>query len=133
MNVFDPPTGLTQIAHFTMPRVQTWGDSKKDGPYKAWLREAIALPPDLCDQFAWFVFSIRAVVAASRGRRIRNNVDVENIPKLIVDAFTGVLYPDDDIRYVRGVQVEAVFGDDDDECLDVWIFGKPVELEESER
>ena len=39
-----------------------------------------------------------------RARRVRFTgqiPDVENI-QTIVDAFTGVLFPDDDIRYVRG-------------------------------
>ena len=49
---------------------------------------------------------------------------MENIPKLIVDAFTGIIYADDNLDYVRGVQVEAVFGPDEQESVEVWIYGK---------
>ena len=50
---------------------------------------------------------------------------MENIPKLIVDAFTGLLYPDDNLHHVRGVQVEADWVPDGQELLEVWIYGQP--------
>ncbi|HHY87794.1 MAG TPA: RusA family crossover junction endodeoxyribonuclease [Chloroflexi bacterium] len=126
MDLFIRPDGLTLIAHFTLPWVQTWGDSRKDSPYKAWVRETAALPSDFGARYNWFAFSIRAVVARSRVRFTGQIPDVENIPKLIVDAFTGVLYPDDDIRYVRGVQVEAVISPDEENLTEVWIYGMPA-------
>jgi Holliday junction resolvase RusA-like endonuclease len=125
MTIFDFPAGLDLIAHFSLPKVQTWGTTR-DQEYKASVREAAGLEPGRGVGYSWFVFAIRCTVAQSRGKRKRQNPDVENIPKLIVDAFTGILYPDDDLHYVRGVQVEAGFGDDSQECTDVWIFGKRV-------
>jgi Holliday junction resolvase RusA-like endonuclease len=51
--------------------------------------------------------------------------DVDNIPKLLAEAFTDLLYPDDNSNHVRGVQVEAEWGPDDQERAEVWIFGQP--------
>ena len=101
MPIFEPPTGLVQVAHFSLPRVQTWG-SQRDGEYKELVRQ-------------------------SRGRYKHQVPDVENIPKLIVDALTGYLYPDDNLHHVRGVQIEAEWGRDEDEMAEVWIYAKAKE------
>jgi len=45
---------------------------------------------------------------------------------MIADAFTGILYEDDNLNHVRGVQVEADWGADEDERTKVWIYGKPL-------
>lgn len=126
MPIFEFPAGLTQVAHFTLPRVQTWG-SQKDSAYKELVRQAASISPELGERFSWFVFCIRCVVGESRGRYKRQVPDVENVPKLILDALTGHLYPDDNLHYVRGVQVEAEWGHDEDEMAEVWIYGKPRE------
>jgi Holliday junction resolvase RusA-like endonuclease len=123
MEIFKHPDELELVTRFSLDRVQTWS-RKDDQAYKEELRRAAHLPPDTANRFAWYMFSIECVVAQSRGKNSRQIPDVENIPKLIVDAFTGVLYPDDDLRFVRGVQVEARFGPDTDEKVTVWIFGK---------
>jgi Holliday junction resolvase RusA-like endonuclease len=47
--------------------------------------------------------------------------DVENIPKRIVDAFTGLLYPDDNLHRVPGVQVETEWGPDAQQRTEIWI------------
>ena len=127
MAVFEFPTGLDELAHFSVKRVQTWGSSY-DRQYKESIRIAANLPAEISNHYVWFVFVVRCVVAQSRGRVANQIPDVENIPKLIVDAFIGVLYPDDHLHYVRGVQVEAVFGPDNQETAEVWIFGKPREM-----
>ena len=75
--------------------------------------------------YAWFAFDIVCRVAASRGRYAYQIPDVENIPKLIVDAFTVVLYPDDNLKYVRGVLVEAELSADETEYAEVWIYDGP--------
>lgn len=68
---------------------------------------------DAKKRYEWFFFSIRCKIANNRVK-IRHHVpDVENIPKLIVDAFTRVLYEDDNIHFVREVQVEAELLDDE--------------------
>ena len=106
MPIFEPPAGLIQVAYFTLPRVQTWG-SQNDAEYKDRVRPAAGLPPNPDERYDWFVFCIRCVVGESRGRHKRQVPDVENVPKLIPNALTGHLYPDDNLHYVRGVQVEA--------------------------
>ena len=62
----------------------------------------------------------------ARSQRMQNQIpDVDNIPKLIVDAFTGILYRDDNLNSIRGVQVEAEWGPDAAEHAEVWILGQP--------
>jgi hypothetical protein len=122
MTIFVLPHELVQVAHFALPRVRTWG-GRNDAQYKEQVREAAVISPGAADRFEAFVFSIYCIVGESRGRRARQIPDVENIPKLIVDAFIGLLYPDDNLNHVRGVQVEADWGPDEQEQAEVWIFG----------
>jgi Holliday junction resolvase RusA-like endonuclease len=124
MSLFALPKGLMIVAHFTLSRVQTWG-RLDDAAYKESVRQAAALSPAVGEEYTWFVFSIRCAIGESRGKWKRQVPDVENIPKLIVDAFTGTLYPDDNLHFVRGVQVEAAWIADPHEQLEVWIFGNP--------
>lgn len=121
MSLFQTPQGLIEVAHFSIPKVQTWGDSLKDGQYKTWIREIANIQQETGTGFEYFVFSIYSIMGQSRRRK--QGPDVENIPKLIVDAFTGILYPDDNLDHVRGVQVEAIFGPDEQEHTEVWIYG----------
>lgn len=124
LNLFTPLHGLNLVAHFTVPKVRTWG-SKEDQVFKQQLRSISGLKPGDGDAYTWFAFRIVCRLAKSR-ERIKHQVpDVENIPKLIVDAFTGLLYPDDNLTYVRGVQVEAEFSADETEWTEVWIYGMP--------
>ena len=64
-------------------------------------------------------------------------LDIENIPKLIIDAFSNkIMYadkskypkiklcPDDDLKYVRTDQIERTFSDEGRNETEVWIFGK---------
>lgn len=124
--IFKPPTGMVQIAHFVLPRVKTWG-GQDDAAYKEDVRETAMLVPEDVAEYDWLAFSIRCVVGESRGRYRRQTPDVENIPKLIVDAFSGLPYPDDNLHYVRGVQVEAEWGPDEEERAEVWIYGWTAE------
>jgi Holliday junction resolvase RusA-like endonuclease len=124
--VFELPAGLTKVAYFTVPRVQTWG-SQADAEYKEQVRRASGIRLEDEERFEWFVFCIRCVVGESRGLWKHQVPDVENVPKLIVDAFTGLLYPDDDLHHVRGVQVEAEWGSDEQERAEIWIYGMPLE------
>jgi len=61
---------------------------------------------------------------------------LENVPKLIIDAFSGwqidrdrsaypkvKIYKDDHLRWVRAIHVEGEFTHDEDDT-EVWIFGK---------
>lgn len=127
MMVFELPSDLVEVTHFTVPRVQTWG-RPDDAEYKKQVLQASALPTNAGESFEWFVFCIRCIVGEGRGLWERQVPDVENIPKLIVDAFSGHLYPDDNLHYVRGVQVKASWGPDDQEKAKIWIFGFPKEV-----
>lgn len=123
MSIFQHPQGLVLVAHFAVPRVQTWG-RKDDQEYKSWVRRASGLSASDAASFAWFVFCIRCVVGKSRATHEYQVPDVENMPKLIVDAFNDVLYLYDNLHHVRGVQVEAGWGPDDQEQAEVWIYGR---------
>ncbi len=122
MPIFRHPQELTLVAHFSVPRVQTWGDSIKDRAFKHEVRQASRLSPAQAQEFAWYAFCIQCTVPRSRDLP-KQVPDVENIPKLIVDAFTGLLYEDDNLNHVRGVQVEAEWGEE--ERTEVWIYGQP--------
>jgi Holliday junction resolvase RusA-like endonuclease len=89
------------------------------------MREASGVNATTGSRYTWFVFCIRCVVGQSRSARKGQVPDIENIPKLIVDAFTGILYPDDNLNYVRGIQVEAAWGPDANGHAEVWIPGQP--------
>ena len=120
MEFFQPPQNLTEVAHFKLPNVQTWG-TPRDAIYKELIRSTANLHTLMRSEYSFYAFAIKSVIGYRRKRKV--GPDVENIPKLIVDAFTGVLYPDDNLDYVRGIQVEAVFGPDNEECTEVWIYG----------
>jgi Holliday junction resolvase RusA-like endonuclease len=120
MDLFQQPQNLTEVAHFRLPNVQTWG-TPRDTIYKELIRSTANLNALMSSEFSFYVFSIKSVIGNRRKRKV--GPDVENIPKLIVDAFTGILYPDDNLDHVRGIQVEAVFGPDHEECTEVWIYG----------
>lgn len=124
MPIFKHPTGLTLVAHFSVQGVQTWA-SRNDAAYKQKVHESAGVNAAMRDRYAWFVICIRCIVGQSRARYQNQIPDVENIPKLIVDAFTGILYPDDNLNYVRGVQVEAEWGPNSAEHAEVWILGQP--------
>jgi Holliday junction resolvase RusA-like endonuclease len=120
MELFQRPQNLTEVAHFVLPSVQTWG-TPRDAIYKDLIRSTANLRAVISGKFSFYVFAIKSVVGNRRKRKV--GPDVKNIPKLIVDAFTGILYPDDNLDYVRGIQVEAIFGPDDQEGTEVWIYG----------
>ena len=120
MELFQRPQNLTEVAHFRLPSVQTWG-TPRDVVYKDLIRSTANLSLQTSNEFSFYVFSIKSIIGNRRRRKV--GPDVENIPKLIIDAFTGILYPDDNLDYVRGIQVEAMFGPDNEECTEVWIYG----------
>ncbi len=124
MSIFVHPTGLTLVANFRVASVQTWG-GRNDSAYKLQVREASGVNASTASRYAWFVFCIRCTVGQGRGTRRGQVPDIENVPKLIVDAFTGILYPDDNLNSVRGIQVEAEWGPDAAEQAEVWILAQP--------
>ena len=119
--ILEPPRDLTEVAHFSLPRIRTWG-GQGDAEFREQVRRASGLGPEDAGRYEWFVFSMRCVVVRSRDVP-RQVPDVENMPKLVVDAFSGLLYPDDNLHHVRAVQVEAEWGPDEQERTEVWIYG----------
>lgn len=80
----------------------------------------------------WYAFYIK-IKRSSSDRPL----DIENVPKLIIDAFSSgiickdkslyeevALYPDDDLTHVRAFQIEGDLSDDRTNNTEVWIFGK---------
>lgn len=125
---FDDSKQFVLIHHFNIPAIYTWGDKDRDK------REKIrrnALKNFKKKRFKWYGFRIK--VERSMFKR---PMDIENVPKLIIDAFSSKqidddksrypkvrLYPDDIFKHVRAIQIEGKFSDNGDN-VEVWIFGK---------
>lgn len=126
MPIFELPTSLREVVHFTVHCVRTWGNKEKDDEYRKQVCRASGMSSENAERFEWFVFCIRCVVSKNRNKPSQVP-DVDNIAKQIVEAFNRFLYQDDNMNYVRGVQVEAEWGPDDEEKAQVWIYGQPKE------
>ena len=128
---FDDAEKFSLVHHFKISAVYTWGT--KDDKLKREEIRWIALMdfPKGPFNFEWYGFRIR--VKRSESSR---DLDIENIPKLIIDTFSGwqidrdrskflnsEIYKDDTMRWVRALQIEGEFTEDEDET-EVWIFGK---------
>jgi Holliday junction resolvase RusA-like endonuclease len=124
--IFQLPEGLSLVNHFCVPAVQTWGLPQRDREFKETIRQISGVNLETAQGYAWFVFVIRCQIASTRTLWAKQIPDIENIPKLIVDAFTGLLYPDDNILYVRGVQIEGEVNQNGENATEVWIFGMPA-------
>lgn len=123
------PTGLDPVADFSVGWVRTWGKgTTADAPFKAELREKARLDTHRPDGRT-YLFVLRVYWQQRRTAVPRQRPDVENVAKLVTDAFTGYLYEDDDLRFVCGVQSEC-FGvpDSATERTEVWIFAVPASL-----
>ena len=96
MQILEPPANLQPIVTFRLPQGQTWG-SKMDRVDKEQIRAASGLPSLSKEHYQWFAFVIRCKIASHRGKVRKQIPDVENIPKLIVDAFTNILHEDDNV------------------------------------
>jgi len=123
MLVFELPTGLELVVHGELSGVHTWGGTH-DAAVRSQVLEACPLPADASGRFEWFAICVRCRVGKSRALRMNQMPDVDNVAKLILDAFTGHLYADDDATHVRGVQVEADWAQDDQERTEIWIYGR---------
>lgn len=119
------------IHHFKIPTIYTWGDKDRDKRDEI-RKNALKDFPDKPFDCEWYGFYIK--VERSRFER---PLDIENVPKLIIDAFSSEqvdkdksrysqirLYPDDTLKHVRVVQMEGKFSDNGRNNTEVWIFGK---------
>jgi len=127
---FDDPKEFVLIHHFHISAIHTWGDKDKDKREKI-RRSALRNFPRGPFDYEWYGFRIK-VKRGVLGR----DLDIENVPKLIIDTFSGEqidrdnsiynqmrIYPDDTLKYVRAIQVEGDFTYDEDNT-EVWVFGK---------
>lgn len=123
------PAGLVKVASFSVSWVRTWGKGTvADAPYKAEVVQASGLSSSRPDGRT-YLFVLRVYWQLRRTEVERQRPDVENVAKLITDAFTGYLYEDDDLRFVCGVQSECFgVGNSSPERTDVWIFAVPSAL-----
>ena len=121
--IFSLPQGLLEVAKFTLKGIYTWG-GERDAATKEMIKEVSGIGDRVPDG-GQYVFAIRAYLHQSRIPKKRRIPDIENIPKLIVDAFRGILFDDDNWRFVRAVQAEGLWIDEDDERTDVWIYRLP--------
>ena len=129
-SIFDDSEKFSLIHHFHIPAVYTWGDRDKDKREEI-RRSAFKDFPAAPFDYAWYGFRIKVL----RNKTARD-LDLENVPKLIIDAFSGSqidldrsshpeleIYRDNHLKWVRAIQVEGQFTNGKD-STEVWIFGK---------
>ncbi|MBN1485497.1 MAG: DUF3024 domain-containing protein [Chloroflexia bacterium] len=135
MTNIDPTLELPEkwvlIAHFVLPWVKLW-DQVDEISYQEGVRRIAGFGPNLLGLFERLVFCFRCTVSESREPYPHLTPAVKDIPKLIIDAFRGILYPEDNLNYVCAVQVEAAWGPDELEQTEVWIYDADEEEEEEE-
>jgi len=118
------------IHHFHIPAIYTWGDraiNKREEIRRTAQKDFSAGPFN----YGWYGFRIKA-----KRNKFKRDLDLEDVPKLIIDSFSGwqidrdrstypkvKLYDGDELRGVRAIQIEREFISDNDETA-VWIFGK---------
>ncbi|MBI3538165.1 MAG: hypothetical protein HY070_11500 [Chloroflexi bacterium] len=133
----DDESRFAKIHSFTYHSVFTYADTRPgrtDKEKREYIRGVAAKNlPSPIPKVAWWAF--RIFVRKSG----RNRIDIENVPKLIVDAFSAwqisrdnspfldlVLYADDTIDHVRFVQV-AGKRTESEELTSVEIFGRRLD------
>lgn len=132
---FDSQKEFVLIHNFEIPAIYTWGDKDKD-KRESIRRSAIRnFVRKRKSDFQWYGFRIK-IKRNAAGREL----DIENVPKLILDAFSSKqidqdnstykdipglrLYPDDTLQYIRAIQIEGEFTKEEGDITQVWIFGK---------
>jgi len=128
---FNDSKEFVLIHRFKIPSVLTWGD-KDPNKREEIRRNAFENFPEKSPKCEWYAFYI-----AVERNPLERPLDIENVPKLIIDAFSSNqidrdksgyskmgLYPDDDLKHVRAFQIEGKFSNDRRDNTEVWIFGK---------
>jgi hypothetical protein len=115
------PDPANLVCQFTVPFARTWGTTTDKDTRTAILAAAQqkGLLADSSGQAYGFVIDV-AFPTMRRGWR-RQEPDIENVPKLVVDAFTGYLYPDDNVNFVRAVHVHGDWSSGEPSTT-VWIY-----------
>lgn len=128
---FDDTEKFTLIHHFRIPAIYTWGNRDREKREEI-RRIAFEGFPEGPFDYEWYGFRIKV-----KRNRFKSRIpDLENVPKLIVNAFSGRLidddnseypeveiYENDDLRWLRVIHIEGDFAKDND-GTEVWIFGK---------
>lgn len=131
MQNFNDSKEFVLIHHFKIPSIHTWGD--KDNSKREEIRtNALKNFPEKQPECKWYAFYIEM-----ERNPYERPLDIENVPKLIIDSFSRKqidkdrsrygnvgLYPDDDLEYVRALQIEGKFSENGRNNTEVWIFGK---------
>ena len=128
---FNDSKEFVLIHRFKIPSVFTWGD-RDPSKREEIRRNALKDFPEESPKCKWYAFYIEV-----ERNPLERPLDIENVPKLIIDAFSSNqinrdesryskmgLYPDDDLRYVRAFQIEGKFSDNERNNTEVCIFGK---------
>jgi len=116
--------------HFKFRQILTWGADDRNSR-EVIRRSALENFPQNTPNYEWYGFYIKV-----RRNRFARPLDIENVPKLIVDAFSRNqiekdqsnyaqvgIYDDDSLEYVRALQVEGEFTEDEN-STEIWIYGK---------
>lgn len=128
---FRDPNEFVLIHHFTIPMIYTWSEKEREKREEIrW--NALKDSPDSLIRGRWYAFYIEVDRA-----NFERPLDIENVPKLIIDAFSSeiiekdkssypkvALYPNDDLTYVRAFHIEGKLNDRGRNTTEVWIFGK---------
>ena len=117
------------ILEFSYPHIFTHGERHKEKREKIRKAAFRTFKTQIC--YPWYSFEINI----QRSKQ-KQQLDVENVSKLIIDAFSGdimerdnskyrqlELYPDDDLRYVRHYYVEGALVDSTQDNTAVKIYG----------
>lgn len=119
------------VHHFIIPAIYTWGDKDRDKreSIRKYARKGFPHQPF---RHKWYGFRIKVERSL-----LKRPLDIENVPKLIIDAFSNEqinkdksrypqlkLYPDDTLEHVRTVYIDGGLSDSDRDKTEVWIFGK---------
>lgn len=127
---FDDIGKFRLVHHFNIPAIYTWGGNDRDRREDIRRYANVDFPHSSLN-YEWYGFRI-IVKRTLLGR----DSDLDNVPKLIIDAFSGwqidrdrsdypqvELYKDDTVKWVRAIQVQSDFTHEQDRT-EVWIFGK---------
>jgi len=128
---FDDANQFLLVHHFVIPTIYTWGNKDRDKRENIRKYASRGFPDKLL-RYKWCGFRIKVERST-----LRRPLDIENVPKLVIDAFSDWqinkdksrypqlgLFPDDNFENVRAVYIDGVFIDSDTEKTEVWIFGK---------
>lgn len=130
MSIFGDSREFQLVHHFKIGKIYSRGgrETQKREDIRRYATEGF---PSGVFNYRWYGFHIKV-----NRNMLKKKLDLENVPKLIVEAFSGSkieqdhseylqleLYPDDHLGYIKAIQAEGELTLDEDDA-EVWIFGK---------